>query len=122
MSKKIRMKKGIILILFWLFSIVLIFNKTYADFSSGTSFGTGVSRSSIALGDINGDGYLDLITTGWDDNKYRLDKYTNNGAGIFSGPITNWGIGVYYSSIALGDIDCDGDLDLIVTGSNSSGP
>ena len=72
------MKKSVILIIFWLFSIVLIFNKSYANFSGPiTNWGIEVKWSSIALGDIDADGDLDLIVTGWDGSSYRLDKYTN---------------------------------------------
>jgi len=116
------MKKSVILILFWLFSIAIIFNKSYADFAGPiTNWGIGVYLSSIALGDIDGDGDLDLIVSGNDGSSHRLDKYTNNGAGNFTGPYTNWGIGVCESSIALGDIDNDGDLDLIVSGMDTNG-
>ena len=90
-----------------------------ADFDSGTPFGTGVYYSSIALGDIDNDGDLDLIVTGYDGSGRRLDKYINNGAGNFTG--TSFGTGVNSSSIALGDIDNDGDLDLIVAGNDGSG-
>lgn len=93
-------------------------------FSGPVTFGTGVSVSSIALGDIDSDDDLDLLVTGWDGSSYRLDKYMNNGLGDFITPIS-FGTGVggqFYkgSSITLGDIDSDGDLDLIVTGWDGS--
>ena len=114
------MKRCAILIIFWFFSIALIFNNASANFSGPTPFGTGVTGSSIVLGDIDNDGDLDLIVTGKDNSgNYRLDKYTNDGSGNFSG--TSFGTGVSSGSIALGDIDNDGDLDLIVTGWDASG-
>ncbi len=88
-------------------------------FATGTNFGTGVHWSSIALGDIDNDGDLDLIVTGTNDSGKWLDRYINDGTGNFSG--TAFGTGVKESSIALGDIDNDGDLDLIVTGYDGSG-
>ncbi len=76
MDKKV--KRCVILIIFWLFSIALIFNNASANFSVPTNIGTGVAWSFIAFGDIDGDGHLDLIVTGIDtNNTYRLDKYTN---------------------------------------------
>ncbi|RKX91866.1 MAG: hypothetical protein DRP84_10930, partial [Spirochaetes bacterium] len=118
MNKEV--KKSIIFIIFWLFGIVLIFDRLLANFSSVITFGTGVECGSIALGDINNDGALDLIVSGMDDTgSRRLDKYINDGTGNFSGP-TSVGTGVHYSSIALGDIDNDGALDLIVTGTNDN--
>jgi len=100
-------------------TIIILPGFVWADFGTRTNIGTGVDLSSIALGDIDNDGDLDLIVTGYDGSGRRLDKYINNGAGSFSG--SSFGTGVYQSSIALGDIDNDGDLDLIVTGYSSIG-
>ena len=78
---------------------------------------TRVYHSSIAKGDIDGDGDLDLILTGNTSVTSPVSIiYQNDGSGSFaeinSGSLT----GVYNSSIALGDLDGDGDLDLILTG------
>jgi len=94
-------------------------NDGSGNFTGPVSFGTGVNTSSIALGDIDNDGDLDLIVTGYDGSSRRLDKYINDGSGIFT-KYTNWGTGVNLSSIVLGDIDNDGDLDLIVAGYDGS--
>ncbi len=81
---------------------------------------TGVSDSSIALGDLDGDGDLDLVLTGYTGSLRITKIYQNDRTGGFieinSGSLT----GVYYSCIALADIDGDGDLDLILTGSDGS--
>jgi hypothetical protein len=90
-------------------------NDGSGNFVGPVSFGTGVKSSSISLGDIDNDGDLDLIVTGFDGSTTHLDKYINDGSGNFTGP-TAFGTSVGNSSIALGDIDNDGDLDLILTG------
>jgi len=90
-------------------------NDGSGNFAGPVSFGTGVKSSSISLGDIDNDGDLDLIVTGFDGSTTHLDKYINDGSGNFTGP-TAFGTSVGNSSIALGDIDNDGDLDLILTG------
>ncbi len=82
-----------------------------------TSFGEGLFNTSIALGDIDNDGDLDLIVTGDDGGINKLHKYINdNSSTNFSGPYS-FGTGVQFGAVSLGDIDGDGDLDLIVSGS-----
>ncbi|MBU1078597.1 MAG: VCBS repeat-containing protein, partial [Spirochaetes bacterium] len=91
-------------------------NNGSGGFSSAEIFGEEVGFCSLALGDINADGYLDLVTSGEDS---RLDRYMNDGTGNFAGPFS-FGTGVDRSSIALGDINNDGKLDLVVSGSNNT--
>jgi hypothetical protein len=80
---------------------------TGANISSDTH-----STWSIALGDVNGDGDLDLVVGNYDQAN-RL--YLNNGtAAPFSGVAGSDISGDAHSSssVALGDMDRDGDLDL----------
>jgi len=94
-------------------------NGSFSEINAGTL--TGVDNSSIDLGDIDGDGDLDLILTGNSGSGYIAKIYRNNGSGSFTeingGELT----GVAGSSIDLGDIDGDNDLDLILTGGTGSG-
>ena len=72
-------------------------------------FGTVGSRA-IAMGDIDGDGDLDVLAArNGGDTVWR-----NDGTGSFSAhPTPSFGAG-NTNSIALGDIDGDGDLDAVV--------
>lgn len=66
----------------------------------------------VVLGDINGDDNLDLVVGNHGANKV----YMNNGSGIFidSGQVIRSRYrSSYTSSMALADVDNDGDLDLI---------
>ncbi|MBU1078214.1 MAG: VCBS repeat-containing protein [Spirochaetes bacterium] len=89
-------------------------NDGSGNFTFAENIGTGVCHSSLALGDIDNNGTVDLIAAG----DGRLDRYLNDGTGNF-GPGQSIGTGVDYCSIALGDINNDNYLDLVVSGSGT---
>ncbi|MFN8441692.1 MAG: VCBS repeat-containing protein [Caldilineaceae bacterium] len=68
--------------------------------------------SSIALGDIDQDGDLDLATAG---NGVRL--YLNQNGQLRTTPAWLDDVEDYWNGVAWGDLDGDGDLDLAVSGS-----
>jgi hypothetical protein len=75
--------------------------------------------SALALGDVDGDGDLDLLTAnfGTRDDGDRL--FVNDGSGRFADSGQRLGRGTT-RALALGDLDGDGDLDLITA--DASGP
>ena len=78
---------------------------------------TPVYWGSIIFGDINNDGKLDLVLTGNSDEGRISKIYLNNGTSFVENlQLENNLIGIDEGSIALGDIDNDGDLDLIHMG------
>lgn len=80
----------------------------------------GVKDASIAFGDIDGDGDLDLLITGQNDSYDCITKlYSNDGQGNFSEIINTPFEDVGLGSIAFSDIDGDGDLDVLITGQNN---
>ncbi len=84
---------------------------------------TGVILGATSLGDINGDGHLDIVITGEDSNlNPSATVYLGDGTGGF----TEAGAGLtgvaYVKSNPLGDINGDGHLDLVMTGSDGSNP
>jgi len=80
----------------------------------------GVYQGSVAWGDYDNDGDLDIVLTGWDRDLNRITKVYHNEGGSFvdiSAAFTN----VYASAAAWGDYDNDGDLDILLTGSTGGG-
>jgi len=79
---------------------------------------TGVRSSSVAWGDYDNDGDLDILLTGDSGSGFLSRVYRNDGAGVFT-DISAGITGVCYSSVAWGDYDNDGDLDILLTGYTS---
>ena len=84
-------------------------------FAAGTEHLVGSSPLSVAIGDVNGDGKADIITTNRSSNNISI--LPGNGDGTF-GVKTDVAVNLYPDSVALGDLDSDGDLD-IVTGNGN---
>lgn len=75
----------------------------------------GVSQGSVAAGDFDHDGKIDILLTGYSSLGPISQIWRNQGDGNF----TNWNAGlpgVYQSSTALGDFDNDGQLDILLSG------
>jgi PGF-pre-PGF domain-containing protein len=84
----------------------------------------GIFCGSLGFGDYDNDGDLDFVVTGREDDRNRI--YNNNGSkGYLFMDDTGAGQGIKtdnmkYGGLAWGDVDRDGDLDLIITGIDAS--
>jgi hypothetical protein len=91
-------------------------------FGSGNDVGASIaSVNAIALGDLDNDGDLDIISGTGSDEDNEIIVWQNDGTPFSDLWIPNdvGTTGTYgASSIAVGDLDNDGDLD-IVSGSSS---
>ncbi len=80
----------------------------------------GIRNGNAEFGDYNGDGWLDIALTGSAGSGNYISKILR---GSPEGTFTDIDAGLYglrYSRIAWVDYDCDGDLDVILSGSYSN--
>jgi hypothetical protein len=91
---------------------------TFAEATTFQSYRQNSTGDGGRFADWDNDGDLDVIVTGWNAaiSRQATDIYLNN-AGTFTAYPFNSSIpGVSESSIEVGDIDNDTDLDLVITG------
>jgi hypothetical protein len=90
-------------------------NGTFTNIQAGLH---GVDTGAVALGDFDNDGNLDILLTGYSSTGALSQVWLNLGNGAFTN--INAGLpGVLYSSVALGDYDNDGKLDILLTGTTN---
>jgi uncharacterized repeat protein (TIGR01451 family) len=101
-----------------------IYRNDGGSFTNTNAGLVGVGYGSAAWGDYDNDGDLDILLTGNSNsggNLIMLTEIYRNDGGSFTD--TNAGLpGVAESDAAWGDYDNDGDLDILLTGRDSSGP
>lgn len=94
------------------------------DQVTNTNYNTSGTVSNQTAADINGDGFLDVITANFGASNIGLFLNTNNSANLYSGgqlggPLTPGG---QPTRVQVFDIDKDNKLDLVVSMQNSNGP
>lgn len=78
----------------------------------------GVDTGAVALGDFDNDGNQDMLLTGYSSSGAVAQIWRNLGNGTFTN--INAGLsGVIYGSVALGDYDNDGNLDILLAGTTN---
>lgn len=83
----------------------------------------GVQGGSTVFEDFNGDGYRDILLTGYVNGVmlYIAKLYLGDGSGNFTEQTVTPFEGVIWASVDAADIDGDSDLDILITGELWSG-
>jgi hypothetical protein len=98
-------------------------------FFAPVNYAAGIDPTSVAIGDVNGDGKPDLlvadlcrIDTNCPNSGGGMSVLLGNGDGTFQPAVTYDSGGVQARSIAVADLNGDGKPDVVVANCSSNGP
>ena len=102
-------------------AITQVWRNTGSGFSNINAGLPGIQSGSVAWGDFDNDGRLDILLSGADGTGANAitQVWRNTGGGFTN---INAGLpGVFEGSVAWGDYDNDGRLDILITGQTTNG-
>ena len=94
-------------------SVSILLGDGSGNFSLNSTIAAGENAKSVAVGDFNGDGKLDLAVANNLSNTVSI--LLGNGDGTFTPTLSSPSTGAQPDSIAVGDFNDDGKLDLAVS-------
>ncbi len=92
--------------------VSVLLNHGDGTFADNVRYGTGSRPLTVAIGDLDSDGDIDLAVT--NENGFNVSVLLNNGDGTFADDVL-YETSFFPGSVAIGDLDVDGDLDLAVS-------
>lgn len=99
-------------------------NNGNGTFTASNIGAPAVGESAVAWGDFDNDGRLDILLTGTTNDFPSggiIQLWHNNGDGTFSNVPNTGLLGISSASIACGDYDNDGRLDILISGTDTNG-
>ena len=103
------------------FSVKLnISTRGIIDLAFKVDIATGTNPSSLAIGDLDGDGKLDLAVTNYSSNSVSVYRNTGTNGTVSFATKVDFTTGTNPKSVSIGDIDGDGKPDLTITNYNSN--
>jgi hypothetical protein len=102
------------------FGVTCLFASAGPSFAGPTDYPTGKGPSSVAIGDLNGDGKADLVTTNyWNRGSNTVSVLPGKGDGTFTRGIEfRTGKGPY--ALAVADLNGDRKLDLAIANADAN--
>jgi hypothetical protein len=91
-------------------TLSVVTNDGHGGFALASTPAVGSGANSVVAADVNGDGYVDLISA--NENDVTLSVLTNDGSGNFITASTPY-VGDTPISVAAADVNGDGAVDLI---------
>ncbi|MCC6702994.1 MAG: VCBS repeat-containing protein, partial [Fluviicola sp.] len=101
----------------------LFINDGAGNFTQSSNFFTGVGYSAVSIADVDNDTDIDVLICGQANSGVKADLYLNDGVGnfTFNALASSTFTGVYLGTSEFGDIDSDGDQDLVLMGYGDNG-
>src|SRR5437870_4647888 len=90
-----------------------------ADFGPPSNYDVGAYALSVAAGDFNNDGILDLAVTSFGFGENRVSVLLRNVDGTFETPV-RYLVGESPRSVALCDLNADGVMDIVTANSGDN--
>ncbi len=97
-------------------SLTVLTNKKDGTFNAAVPYTAGTTPSGLAVGDLSGDGKLDLVVANGGSN--NISVFVNTGTGAFAAPAT-YAAGAKPSAVAVGDVNGDHAKDVVIANSGS---
>jgi hypothetical protein len=89
-------------------------------------FSGGNGANAVAIADVNGDGFPDLVVTNWCSDSTctggAVGVLLGKGDGTFQAAVLYPSGGLFANSVAIADVNGDGNLDLVVANCGSNSP
>ena len=90
------------------------------SFATKVDFSTGFYPTSVAIGDLDGDGQPDLATANYNNDTVSVLRNTSTSGNVSFAPKVGFGTGTDPYDVAIGDLDGDGQPDLAVANGGSN--